>query len=112
MKSRCGEDEALRLALCLLLISACSAAPAAAPPVIASASGKPEEVFGLAKVWTIHLTISAKDWDNMHPTRGGFGRPAPDDKTKPLTDDRKPRGGFGFDFEYVRGQVSINGAIL
>jgi spore coat protein H len=100
------------LTLALLLVSVAGVS-AAAPPVIASVKGEPGEVYGLTKVWTMHLTIQAKDWETMHPTRGGWGgRPQPGKQPAPLSEDRKPRGGFGFDFEYVKGELSIDGARL
>ncbi len=36
------------------------------------------EVFGLNKIWSIHLTVSAEDWKAMQPVRGNAGRGGPD----------------------------------
>jgi spore coat protein CotH len=83
---------------------------AAAPPArsVVSTRGRPAEVFGLMKVWSMHLTISPGDWAKMAPTRDGFarGRPAP------VKEGRKPRRGFGYDFEYVKADLEIDGARL
>jgi spore coat protein CotH/Ca2+-binding EF-hand superfamily protein len=89
-------------------------------PVAAAekAPTKPADVFGLTKVWPIHITVSAKDWETMQPTRGGFGfgGPMAKGKEKPKEKDkagaRKPRGSFGLDFEYVKGDVEIGGQVL
>lgn len=71
---------------------------------------KPDQVFGLTRVWPMHLTIQAKDWETMQPARGGFKRAA---KGAPaFSDDRKIRGGFGYDFEYVKGDLEIDGKVL
>jgi hypothetical protein len=89
------------LACVLLLVSTLTAA----------AADKAAALFGPDKVWTAHLEISSEGWDAMHPTRGVglFGVPAPPpgkDKDQP---PGPPRGGFGFDFEYVKGQFSFDG---
>jgi hypothetical protein len=84
---------------------------AAAPPRPSAVKGKPAEVFGLTKVWRMHLIIQPADWQKMHPSRGGFGRPAAAKSASP-SPDRKARGGFGFDFEYVKGDLVIEGTRL
>jgi spore coat protein H len=70
------------------------------------------QVFGLDKVWSMHLTIQPDQWEKMQPKRGprGFG-PQPNRDTKPAEpeDDAKRRGGFGFDFVYVKGDLEIDG---
>jgi hypothetical protein len=80
------------------------AARAAAPP------SPPPGLFGPTRVWSMHLTVQAKDWERMAPKQGGFSRPS--GKEPPLTADRKPRGGFGFDFEYVRAGLEFDGRAL
>lgn len=72
---------------------------------------KSDAVFGLDRLHTMHLTISAAEWEKMQPSRGGFNR-TPAAKAPPLSDERKPRGGFGYDFEYVRGDLEIDGRKL
>src|SRR4051812_17754855 len=60
-------------------------------------------------VWPVHLTISADEWKKMQPTRGAFAKQPPAADKNP---DRKPRGGFGYDFEYVKAAVTIDGVQL
>ena len=72
--------------------------------------GSTAGVFGLDKVWTMHLTVGPKDWEKMQPTNrggmfGGFGPARPTQKSS----DRKPHGLFGLDFEYVKASVEIGG---
>ncbi|HTU94040.1 MAG TPA: CotH kinase family protein [Gemmataceae bacterium] len=80
------------------------------------------QVFGLDKVWSMHLTIQPDQWEKMQPKRGqdGFGfPPAPpknegaaenrDAKPAEPAGDAKRRGGFGFEFAYVKGELEIDG---
>ncbi len=71
---------------------------------------KPGDVFGMTKVWTMHLTVPAKEWEKMQPARGGFSREK--GKMPQLSDERKLRGGFRYDFEYVKGDLEIDGKKL
>lgn len=77
------------------------------------ASARAGEFFGSDKLWTFHLTVAAKDWEAMQPTKGGiamFGAPA---MGKAADKDARPpepgRGGFGFDFAYVKGSLEFDG---
>lgn len=80
---------------------------------------KADDFFGSTKVWTIHLKLTAAAWDQMQPSRGpnfGFpgGKPIPPGG-KPVPLGGKPpapakgpgKGGFGFDFTWVRGTVEL-----
>jgi len=82
------------------------------------------KVFGLDKVWSMHLTVQPKEWEKMQPKRGrgfgGFGGPprpegkAPEAKppvAKPAeaARDGKVRGMFGFEYEYIKADLEING---
>ncbi len=95
---------------------------------IAPAQEKPKadkvELFGLTKLWTFHLEISAKDWNAMQPTKGGLpfdptkkpppkeGQPFPPPKgDKPFPPPGKG-GPMKFEFEYVHGQLDIAGTKL
>ncbi|MGH7169904.1 MAG: CotH kinase family protein, partial [Gemmataceae bacterium] len=87
------------------------------PTLCLAADKKPNpnasaQVFGLDKVWSMHLTIQADQWEKMQPKRGrgGFGFP-PNRDARPAEADRdaKPRGMFGFDFPYVKGDLEIDG---
>src|SRR5262245_44152073 len=99
----------------LLALAACPL-HAAAPPRATSRAGKPAEVYIQDRVWDIHLSIPAKEFEKMEPTRGGmFNIPGLNPNKKqpaPLTEDRKIRGGFGYDFEYVHGDITLDGATL
>lgn len=51
---------------------------AGADPQKGPAVQESDRVFGLTRVWKIHLRVSAENWKAMHPTQGGmpgFGRP-------------------------------------
>src|SRR5262245_24622288 len=108
----------LRAALIALLAGSSApafipSASAAEPQTAATDKEKPDEsagVFGLTRIWTVHLTIPAESWKAMAPTRGGFpmfgpppgGRSGPPAQTRPADGparggDRRP-GMFGYDF--------------
>src|SRR6185369_6252311 len=59
-------------------------------------------LFGPDKVWVAHLQVKAEDWAAMLPTKSLFGpagKPAKDKEPRPAA---PLRGGFGFDFAYVK----------
>lgn len=68
----------------------------------------PAGLFGPDRVWRFHLTIPAKNWEAMQPTRGAFMGP-PKAKGRDGGPPVPPRGGFGFDFDYVRGELEFGG---
>jgi spore coat protein H len=101
------------------------------PALCPAADTKPKNdpsatVYGLDKVWSMHLTLTAEQWEKMQPPlrRGGFGfpggpppgqapqpgqQPRPAPPPPPLQADAKPRGMFGMSFPYVKGEVEIDG---
>lgn len=95
-----------------------------------------ETVFGLTRVWKIHLRITADHWKAMQPTRGGmpgFGPPAPNAGRATAADQstEKPAapqparptgngtaatppppfrpGSFGYEFDYVKADIELDG---
>jgi len=99
----------LRFAFLLAFsLTAAHAVEAAGPPTIRQVPRSPADVFGMTKVWSMHLTVQPADWKKMHPTRGGFTPGAPAKSTT----DRKPRGGFGYDFEYVHAALEMDGTVF
>lgn len=85
-----------------------------------------ESVFGLKRIWKIHLHVTAENWKTMQPAVGGFpgfGSPPPGggfpggppaDSTprppKPAGPDGAFRpGSFGFAFDYVKAVVEFDG---
>src|SRR5262245_45328264 len=112
--------------LALMLVALLCPAPSPAADKKAQ-KDSPEQVFGLDRVWSIHLTIQPKDWQTMQPTRrggpfggggfgpGGFGPGRPKEKekekAKPAEDDadRRAHGLFGMDFAYVKCTVEVDG---
>ncbi len=101
----------LTVALVLALVPAAPPARAgSAPPAPDSAA----RLFGPDRVWVVHLEISARGWEAMHPTRSMpfFGAPVPKGKDKGKDGDRpksRPRGGFGFDFPFVKADLEFDG---
>ena len=74
-------------------------------------------MYATTNVLKMHLTVSAKAFAIMQPTRGDFGGPGgpgPGRQPPPKAadDGRKPRGGMGFDFAWVKGDLEIDGAVL
>src|SRR5262245_38870896 len=113
-------------------------AGSSAPPVATSVGAaeqqppapdqtKPEDsagIFGLTRIWTVHLTIPAGSWKGMTPAGGGspcFGpRPGggsgPPAQARPADGaarggDRRP-GMFGYDFQYARADIELDGEMF
>ncbi len=80
-----------------------------------------KEVFGLTKVWALHLEIPAKEYEAMQPAGGmrfpgmpggpgGPGRPAAKPADKPGEPARdSDRSAFGVEFPWVRGELAAEG---
>ena len=85
-----------------------------------------DSMFGLTRVWKIHLHVSAKNWKAMQPPTGGFpgfgpppnsgaerkpGEPNPAPPSPPGPNGPggafRP-GSFGYEFEYVKADVELN----
>ncbi len=73
---------------------------------------KSAQVFGLTKVHSMHLTILPENWEKMQPARGGFSGNRSRPGQPELSDERKLRGGFNYDFEYVKADLEINGVLF
>lgn len=81
----------------------------------------PATLFGLDKIITVEITMTAEAWDKATPPQrmggpGGFGRPfgPPPNTGQSNVQGMNPRpdnarGGFGFQFEYVHGDVVVDG---
>jgi putative membrane-bound dehydrogenase-like protein len=81
--------------------------PATAP----AAEGK--DVFGTAKVLSIHLEIPAKEYEAMQPRPGGFGFPGAPPAPPPPKDKRDTeRNLFGTEFPWVQGEFTSDGKTL
>ncbi len=93
-----------------------------------------DAVFGPTRVWKIHLHVTAENWKAMQPpARSGFPgfgpppaspapRPAGDAPPQPVKPPVAPAappgpagfrpGSFGFDFEYVKAEIELDGEAL
>src|SRR5262245_49986051 len=67
-----------------------------------------KDLFGLTTLWTIHLEISAKEFEAMQPPVPAFGGLGPPPKTKPSTRDSE-RNLFGTEFPWANGEMTANG---
>ncbi len=70
-----------------------------------------ESVFGLTRVWKIHLHVSAENWKSMQPATGGFPGFGPPPGPGGPGGAFRP-GSFGFDFDYVKADVELDGEKL
>ncbi len=81
-------------------------------------------VFNLSQIHTIHMTVTAENWEKMQPPQraggfggGGFGPPGglrlgelpPGGGDVLIGPPGGPPRGFGFEFEYVHGGVEVDG---
>jgi putative membrane-bound dehydrogenase-like protein len=82
-------------------------------PVLAAdakeAAGK--DVFGTTRVWSLHLTIPAKEYEAMQPPAGGFGFPgAPAPAARAPQDKReRERNLFGTEFPWAQAELTAAG---
>ncbi len=86
------------------------ALPAGGPKRAAGNGTK--DLFGLTKVWTVHLEIAAAEFEAMEPVLGGFGfpgGPAPKKKAKNRDSEKNL---FGTDFPWVIGDFTADGKTL
>lgn len=74
-----------------------------------------DQVFGLTKVWKIHVHLTADNWKAMQPTRGGMpgfgGPPGASGQPGPGPGAFRP-GSFGYEYDYVKGDVELDGETL
>ena len=93
------------------LVSFQGAATAEEDPTAKDARGK--DVFGLTKVWSIHLEIPAREYEALQPAQGGFGFPGGPPKqpaAKGPKDKRETESNlFGTQFSWAQGKLSADG---
>lgn len=84
-----------------------------------------DSVFGLTRVWKIHLEVSSAQWKAMQPQGGGLPFGPPGSAPRPAPSGELPRGpqpgpgaapgpgfrpgSFGYEFDYVPADVEWNG---
>ncbi len=90
---------------------------AMAVPCDAKAGG---EVFGDARLWSVHLRVSREGWNFMHPTLAGRGgglegfiqalrRGSASQPASGADGKRLPPNVYGYDFAYVRATARMDG---
>ncbi len=65
-----------------------------------------DHVFGLTRIWKIHVHVTAENWKAMQPPAGGGLPPGPGGRG-----GMRP-GSFGFEFEYVKADIELDGESL
>ena len=72
------------------------------------------EIYGLTRVWHIHLIVTPENWEKMQPAGGGFrgwGQPRGDGARG--EGGQRPAawrpGSFGLEFEYAPADVELDG---
>src|SRR5262245_15432461 len=95
----------------------CLASLLVAPTLLAADEKQPpgKDPFGLTKVWSIQLALSAKEYEAMQPAVPQFGGPGsppqPPVKAKKAARDGE-RNLFGTEFPWAEGDVTIDGKAL
>jgi spore coat protein H len=89
--------------------------PVAAQQPKPAPKGKAADVFGDTKLWPVHVTIPAAEYDAMQPAGaggfggfGGFGGP-PNPPKKPADGREVHRNAFGVDLPWAFGSVEVGG---
>ena len=99
--------------------------------ILAPKPDESDQVFGLTRIWKIHLHVTADHWKAMQPPAGGgfpgFGPPpgGPPASGQPPRPTGQPQrsgsppgpggpggmrpGSFGFEFEYVKADIELDG---
>ncbi len=89
-------------------------------PKVSDPKSDSASLFGLDKIITVELILTAEAWEKATPPQrlggGGLGRPfgpspnaGPDNVQGANPRPDNARGGFGFQFEYVHGDVVVDG---
>jgi putative membrane-bound dehydrogenase-like protein len=82
------------------------------PCALAQPANDKPELFGLTRVWSIHLEISAQEFQAMQPPQpGGFGPPPPAPPAA-AGNGLVERSLFGTEFRWVKGDFSAEGQTL
>jgi putative membrane-bound dehydrogenase-like protein len=75
------------------------------------AAGK--DLFGLTRVWAVHLEVPAKEYDAMQPAGGGFGFPGGPKGPPPPKEKKDPRDSepnlFGLALPWAQAAVTADG---
>ncbi len=73
------------------------------------------DVFGLAKVYDIHLQLTAREWERMQAVTGGLTlfapkKPVAKEGEEPFEWHKSP--GFGIEFPWAHADLTIDGKVL
>lgn len=73
------------------------------------------ELFGLSKVYDIHLQLTAREWERMQAVTGGLTlfppkKPVAKDGEEPFEWHKSP--GFGIEFPWAHADLTIDGKLL
>lgn len=106
----------LMAAACIVLIPAADSHAVDNEPKAKTGRGSTgKDVFGLTKVWSLHIEISEKEHQAMQPPGGGmrfpaFGGPMPKQPEKKADGARdSDRSVFGTEFPWVHADLTVNG---
>src|SRR5262245_22314790 len=88
--------------------------PAGVPAADPSAGKSESAIFGLTNVWTIHLELSAREYEAMQPAPGGFGPPGGPTPKKAAPKERRDRERnlFGTEFPWAQADLTVDGKSL
>src|SRR5690349_5469102 len=78
------------------------------------AAGEQDALFGQTKVWSLHLAISADEFDAMQPAVAAFGAPAAPTPAAGNSDNgrQSERNLFGTEFPWAEADVTVDGETL
>lgn len=66
-----------------------------------------DDVFGLTRVWKIHLEMLPEEWAKLQPTGGPRGPWGPGEDRSKQGDEETHKGGFGMEFPWAQGDLTI-----
>jgi spore coat protein H len=84
-------------------------------PTVSAQGLQRDDLFGPDKLWTLHMTIGAKEYDAMQPKGGGmffnpFGKkdnPPSKKKDEPANTDTHKNNAYGIEFPWAKGDLEF-----
>jgi putative membrane-bound dehydrogenase-like protein len=103
-------SRATALACVASLLACVLLGPGGVPSPAADGKDAPgKDLFGMTRVWAVHLEIPAKEYEAMQPAAVGFGFPGAPPPPAPKNKRDSERNLFGTEFPWAQGEFTAEG---